>query len=286
MDRYTPENRLLITYEGLTDDVIGAEVTKGLSLFLGQAKGVTTIHPDSVSCIWRAVVKNEPPAQQAAQIMKSQSLASNEPPGMQRQQSQPHQQETSSLVQPQPITNSALSDQQPLSNNAGMIHEETTSQSIKQQQQQSPPILEQQQESLDSDSDSLDDLIREMETKLADGKKLLEQQEQSNGQRLLRTSRLDQTVQSDLLPSHIPDHEHIRHRRLDPAHHNSQRQGPDVPRPYTTEQLDKMMLMLSEVALRYQNVDARLYHVMMGYYEQIRVARAELRGPEEGGGFY
>ena len=287
MDRYTPENRLLITYEGLTDDVIGAEVTKGLSLFLGQAKGVTTIHPDSVPCIWRAVVKNEPPAQQAAQIMKSQSLASNEPPGMQQQQSQPHQQEMSSVVQPQPITNSALSDQQPLSNNAGMIHEETTSQSIKQQQQQqSPPILEQQQESLDSDSDSLDDLIREMETKLADGKKLLEQQQQSNGERLLRTSRLDQTVQSDLLPSHIPDHEHIGHRRLDPAHHNSQRQGPDVPRPYTTEQLDKMMLMLSEVALRYQSVDARLYHVMMGYYEQIRVARAELRGPEEGGGFY
>ena len=61
MDRYTPENRLLITYEGLTDDVIGAEVAKGLSTFLGQAEGVTTIHPDSVPCIWRAVVKNEPP---------------------------------------------------------------------------------------------------------------------------------------------------------------------------------------------------------------------------------
>ncbi len=284
MDRYTPENRLLITYEGLTDDVIGAEVTKGLSLFLGQAKGVTTIHPDSVPCIWRAVVKNEPPAQQAAQIMKSQSLASNQPPGM--QQSQTQQQGTSSVVQPQPNTNSGLLDQQPLSNSAGMIQDQTTSQSIKQQQQS--PLLEHQQESLDSDSDSdsLDDLIREMETKLAEGKKLLQQQQQPNGQRRLRTSQRDQTVLSDLLPSHIPDHEHDRHRRLDPAHHNSQRQGPDVPRPYTPEQLDNMMLMLSEVALRYQNVDARLYHVMMGYYEQIRIARAALLGPKEGGGVY
>lgn len=282
MDRYTPENRLLITYEGLTDDVIGAEVTKGLSLFLGQAKGVTTIHPDSVPCIWRAVVKNEPPAQQAAQIMKSQSLASNQPTGMQH--SQPQQQGTSSVLLPQPDTNSGLLDQQPLSNSAGMIQDQTTSQSIKQQQQS--PLLEQQQESLDSDSDSLDDLIREMETKLADGKKLLQQQQQPNGQRLLRTSQRDQTVPSDLLPSHIPVHEHNRHRRLDPAHHNSQRQGPDVPRPYTPEQLDNMMLMLSKVALRYQNVDARLYHVMMGYYEQIRIAQADLLGPEEGGGFY
>ena len=255
MDRYTPENRLLLTYEGLTDDVIGAEVTKGLSIFLGKAKGVTTIHPDSVPCIWRAVVKNEPPAQQAEQIMKLQSLASNQAPGMQQQpqfqpQQQQQQQETASGVQ---NTNEATLDQQ-------------------------SPLAEEELESLDSESDSLDDLIREMEKKLADGKKLLEQQP-SNGQRLLRASQQDRTTSSDF----VDTHQH-RHRRLDPGHHNSQRQGPDVPRPYTPEQLDKMMVMLSEVAQRYQNVDARLYHIMMGYYEQIRGARAELLGPEVGAG--
>ena len=281
MDRYTSENRLLITYEGLTDDVIGAEVTKGLSLFLGQAKGVTTIHPDSVPCIWRAVVKNEPPAQQAAQIMKLQSLAVNQPPGMQQQQPpqpqhQPQQQQqlqqgTTSVVQPQQTTNVVQLDQQPLPNNAAII--QSTSQSIEQKQQ---PPLEQQQEDLDSDSDSLDYLLREMEKKLADGKKLLQQQG-PNGRRLLRTTQQEQQT----------DH---RHRRLDPGHHDSQRKGPDVPRPYTPEQLDKMMKMLTEVALRYQNVDARLYHIMMGYYEQVRVARADLEGggavPPPPGGFY
>jgi hypothetical protein len=115
-----------------------------------------------------------------------------------------------------------------------------------------------------------------MEKKLADGKKLLQQQG-PNGRRLLRTTQQEQQT----------DH---RHRRLDPGHHNSQRKGPDVPRPYTPEQLDKMMKMLTEVALRYQNVDARLYHIMMGYYEQVRVARADLEGggavPPPPGGFY
>lgn len=265
MDRYTPENRLLVTYEGLTDDVIGAEVTKGLSSFLSQAKGVTTIHPDSVSCIWRAVVKNEPPAQQAAQIMKLQSLASNQPPGM----LQPQRQGTTSAVV-QPNTKLSPLDQQPISHSI---------------QQQQPVQIEEQKEVLDSDSDSLDDLIREMEKKLADGKKLLGQQHPPPiGQRQLRASNWEQTTPSDSRPNFILSSEDNRHRRLDPGHHNSQRKGPDVPRPYTPDQLDKMMRMLSEVAQRYQNVDARLYHIMMGYYDQIRVARAELLGPEEGGG--
>jgi len=79
MDRYKPEDRLLITYEGITDDVIGAEVAKGLNEFLSQVPGVTTIDRESVPCIWRAVVKNEPPPQQAAQIARLQSQALNQP---------------------------------------------------------------------------------------------------------------------------------------------------------------------------------------------------------------
>jgi len=77
MDRYTPENRLFLTYEGLTDDLIGAEVTKGLNEFLGQAPGVTAIDRESVPCVWRAVVKNQPPPQQAAQIERLQAQAVN-----------------------------------------------------------------------------------------------------------------------------------------------------------------------------------------------------------------
>ena len=155
-DRYTPENRHLITYEGLTDELIGAEVAKGLNEFLGQVEGVDPIDQDSVPCVWKAVVKNQPPAEQAAQIAKLQSLALNQP---QSQQSTPEQQQ---------------------------------------------PALR---------------------------------------------------------------------RRLDPGHHDSQRKGPAVPRPYTPEQLDSMMNMLLEIGERFKTEDVRLYHIMMGYYEKVREAR-------------
>ncbi|KAL7475942.1 hypothetical protein ACHAW6_001834 [Cyclotella cf. meneghiniana] len=59
MDRYTPENRYVISYEDLTDDLNGPEVTKGLNEFLGQAEGVEASDPESVPCIWKAVVKNQ-----------------------------------------------------------------------------------------------------------------------------------------------------------------------------------------------------------------------------------
>ena len=149
MDRYAPENRHLITYEGLTDELIGAEVAKGLNEFLGQVEGVDPIDQDSVACIWKAVVKNQPPAEQAAQIAKLQALALNQP-------------------------------------------------------QSEQPALR---------------------------------------------------------------------RRLDPGHHDSQRKGPAVPRPYTPEQLDSMMNMLLEIGERFKTEDVRLYHIMMGYYEKVREAR-------------
>lgn len=182
MDRYTPENRHLITYEGLTDDLIGAEVAKGLNEFLGQVDGVDPIERDSVPCIWKAVVKNQPPAEQAAQIAKLQALALNKPQSQQglNQQGPPY----------------------------------------------SPP--EGQQPSL--------------------------------------------------------------RRRLDPGHHDSQRKGPAVPRPYTTRQLDSMMNMLLEIGERFKAEDVRLYHIMMGYYEKVREARIKMT-PDESvqqppGGFY
>jgi len=78
-------------------------------------------------------------------------------------------------------------------------------------------------------------------------------------------------------------------RRLDPGHHDSQRKGPEVARPYTPEQLDKLMNMLLEVAEKYHTEDVRLYHIMMGYYNNIREERMKMN-PDElvkpPGGYY
>ncbi len=52
-----------------------------------------------------------------------------------------------------------------------------------------------------------------------------------------------------------------------------------------------MMNMLLEVANLYEKKDVRLYHIMMGYYEQIRSERAKMNSDEplnvkSSGGFY
>mmetsp|Transcript_5404 Transcript_5404/g.11479 ORF Transcript_5404/g.11479 Transcript_5404/m.11479 type:complete len:236 (-) Transcript_5404:96-803(-) len=77
-----------------------------------------------------------------------------------------------------------------------------------------------------------------------------------------------------------PNFRHRMRRRLDPGHHDSQRKGPDEPRPYTAGQLDKMMNMLMEIAQKYQD-DARLHQIMMGYYDKVKKAKEEL-GPVAG----
>lgn len=230
MDRYTPENRLLITYEGLTDDLIGAEVTKGLNEFLGMASGVTTIERESVPCIWRAVVKNEPPPQQKAQIEKLQSMAKNQP------QNAP------------PVV------QQP------------------QQQQQQQQIVEVMAE------DPLDVQLREAQAQLQQAQLLIQQQQGAAAPALTVEQQLAQT-QSEFLALQQQQQQGLQpglRRRLDPGHHNSQRKGPEVPRPYTPQQLDSMMNMLLEVGERYHKQDVRLYHIMMGYYEKIREERLRL----------
>eukprot|EP00578_Thalassiosira_sp_NH16_P007412 CAMPEP_0181109138 /NCGR_PEP_ID=MMETSP1071-20121207/18013_1 /TAXON_ID=35127 /ORGANISM="Thalassiosira sp., Strain NH16" /LENGTH=376 /DNA_ID=CAMNT_0023192807 /DNA_START=56 /DNA_END=1186 /DNA_ORIENTATION=- len=151
MDRYTPENRHVLAYEELTDDVRGAVVTENLNNFLGRVEGVIPIATESVPCIWRAVVKNIPPPQQAAHIQHLQKLANN-------------------------------------------------------------------------------NLLAEANERTEPG---------------------------------------IR-RRLNPGHFDSQRKGPQPRRPYTIDQLDKMMSMLLEVAHRYEKEHVQLFNVMMGYYEEIK----------------
>lgn len=206
MDRYPAKDRLLISYEGLTDDFIGPEVAKGLNDFLGQVDGVDPIESDSVPCVWRAVVKNILPPQQAERIKKLQELA-----------------EKIELDK---------------------IAAETGGQAAAPTQQEGQAAA------------GGDDAQAQRDAYLAKTAFDL-----GGGRRALSTAG-----------GGTPG---LR-RRLDLGHGNSQRKGPDEPRPYTVQQLDMMMSMLMEVAERYKNEDIRLYHVMMGYYEKIRVERIKL----------
>jgi len=243
MDRYSAENRLLMTYEGLTDDLIGAEVARGLNDFLGQVEGVTTIDTASVPCIWRAVVKNEPPPQQAEHIKKLQALAVNQPQNDAQAQGQlAVQQQEPQAVPQQPVLGQPVPGQiapQPVGGQPDPGPQGTYPQQPQMVQQ--PPLAQ--------------------------------------GDAYMQQPPIQQPLQQS----------NLRHRRLDPGHHDSQRKGPQVPRPYTPEQLDSMMTMLLEVAEKYQAEDARLYHVMLGYYEKIRTERIQM-SPDEvvkpPGGFY
>ena len=191
MDRFTPENRYIVTYEGLTDDEVGGEVTKGLNEFLGKAEGVTPIVRESVPCVWRAVVKGQPPE-------KQQTHAIEVPPAV--------------VAPPPPNAVASVND-------VNMVNAEH------------PPLMQQFQLPFTAG---------------------------------FHGSNVEQMQGPNL------------RRRLDPAHQDSQRKGPDYPRPYTLDQLDKMMKMLKEVAGRYNN--EAVHDIMMEYHAKVAVAKAELGG--------
>jgi len=321
MDRYAAADRLLITYEGLTDDVIGPEVTKTLNEFLGRVDGVTPIDESSVACVWRAVVKNEPPAQQAEKFKALQEVALKEQlegggavtseaaaaPVVEKQAVQ-----APVAVNPQPTAAQLTPEQIQVINQdpaaevpvAAAIPQQTvaipqqtvpmqqTSQQLAPMQQSQPQMTQQytpmqqtqqiapmqqtqlapmQQETLPLGQSSTG--IQDLEAQI-----LAAQQALAEGQQLVDQQQQQQT------PG-------LR-RRLDPGHHNSQRAGPVQPRPYTPEQLDKMMAMLMEVADKYNNTeDIRVYHIMTKYYNEIKVEREKLNGagelpPEPAGGFF
>ncbi|KAL3784840.1 hypothetical protein ACHAW5_009059 [Stephanodiscus triporus] len=302
MERYSPENRLLLTYEGLTDDLIGPEVTKALNDFLGRARGVTPIHQDSVACVWRAVVKNEPPEHQAAQFKKLQSQAVNTPPGTIQKQTERNLADE----QPRDPSGALFAKEQYLRNSAIPL---LSPQSIP-----SPPVQQRRDPNVGSaeifpivsgepanyadgeGGDPFDALNEEMQKILARGKELLRRNQQLDHQNEIHEGPQPQQqqqqhqIQQTGIRNEMYQYD-MSHRRLDPGHHNSQRAGPDVPRPYLPRQLDNMMNMLLEVANRYENTDVRLYHIMMGYYEQIRKERAKMNSDEplnvkSAGGFY
>ena len=308
MDRYSPENRLLITYEGLTDDLIGAEVAKGLNDFLGQVDGVNPIARDSVGCIWRAVVKNEPPPQQAAQIAKLQEQAKNLPQNEQQatgevSPSQPQQQESSSSQQQQQqsgegglqLTGTQTLEEQLAQANAKLAELNTQKQSLSAPQQIVGGSLSAPQQIVGGSSPQQLSSSPQQQQQLSSSSYSQQQIQQAQP---LQSSQLQQpqqyvsSAQQQQPQQQLTSQSGGLRRRLDPGHHDSQRKGPEVPRPYTPEQLDKMMNMLLEVAEKYQNDDVRLYHIMMGYYEKIREERGKI-SKEDGtkigsppGGYY
>lgn len=399
MERYaeTPENRLLLTYEGLTDELVGPDVTRTLNDFLGMAKGVTPIESESVPCIWKAVVKNQPPEHQKEQFDKLQSQASNrpqrgsipvpsaiQPPRTnnrgggedgakqeeRRQQSrkesvskgrspppaerhlegggeQSVQQDTRSMggSSTSSSTNTALSIKEMYLRNSAIpllltkkeppYHKIIPSEHVNSVPNQDSGTIIVDKEMLSTnknddvdppppinrndDVDPLDVLNEEMKKILVDGQELLirtRRKKPFNVQQLDTLSRqqesfvFENVIDSSSLGGHnrrlqvvVNEEEedddmnemmmihNLSHRRLDPGHHNSQRAGPDVPRPYLPRQLDNMMQMLLEIANMYEKKDVRLYHIMMGYYEQIRSERGKMNSDEpmnvkSVGGFY
>jgi hypothetical protein len=316
MDRYAPENRLLLTYEGLTDNLIGPEVAKGLNEFLGKAKGVTPISSDSVACVWRAVVKNEPPEHQKEQIerLQAQALDPNQRTNLKKTDRNLVEQPaplsaanipglTSPPIQPKPLPsddrigapsakeqyllNSATLMQTPKVALAELARPQEAQLQKHPSKQQAPTIHGDPAAAAGEEVDPLDALKEKMEKVLARGKELQAQQKLKENQEGPQHGK--QQPQGGM-QEEMPRYD-LSHRRLDPGHHNSQRSGPDVPRPYLPRHLDSMMDMLMEVANRYEKTDVRLYHIMMGYCEQIRSERAKLNSDEplrvkSNGGFY
>lgn len=279
MDRFTPENRLLITYEGLTDDLIGAEVTKGLNEFLGRARGVTPIASESVACVWRAVVKNEPPPQQAAQIKKLEALAVNVPQGgYESQHRTPEEAVAAARAKAK-----ELSEQQQQQSASDLLDQTLRAVQQKPRQEQRASL----EDELAAARERLD-YVQQQLLEATQRQVTIEQPPPvgSLEQQLIEAQRQIEEGQQLLAQTRGQGR-----RRLDLGHMNSRRKGPEVARPYTPEQLDKMMNMLLEVAQKYEREDVRLYHIMMGYYEQIRGERAKLskdrpEGVMPPGGFY
>ncbi|KAL3809248.1 hypothetical protein ACHAXA_007072 [Cyclostephanos tholiformis] len=264
--KFIMRNRLLITYEGLTDNLIGPQVAKGLNEFLGKARGVTPIHSDSVACIWRAVVKNEPPENQAAQIKKLQAQALNQPLGTYQKKTE----------QEKYLRNTAILMQTPEVVPAELARPQEAQHKQLPSNQQAPTINGNPADAHEVDVDPLDLLMEKMQKALARGKVLQTRNQLEKNQGGQQNGQLQKQGE---MQNEMPQYD-LSHRRLDPGHHNSQRGGPDVPRPYLPRQLDNMMNMLLEVANRYEKTDVRLYHIMMGYCEQVRSERAKLNSDE------
>lgn len=322
MDRMTPENRYVITYEGLTDDLIGAEVTKGLNEFLGRAEGVEPIDRESVPCIWKAVVKNQPPEHQKEQIDKlvkakagSESelggkVASSEgsaPAGKDSVGSAPNvanealAMETNAAMSPEGQQMTEITSEKKIWNGdekpLQTVYLDQTQQQFQQHQgvglqmpadtqqmfQQMPPQSQMQFQQMPAQSQM--QFQQPQMQQFGQYPEMQQQFQQPQMQQFGQYPEMQQQQQPMQMQFQQPGN--LRHRRLDPGHHDSQRKGPNIPRPYTVKQLELMMQMLKELGDRYQD-DVRLTNIMNGYYEKVQKARDELGGKPMAppGGFF
>ena len=68
-----------------------------------------------------------------------------------------------------------------------------------------------------------------------------------------------------------PKHEGEKRRRLDPAHHDSQRSGP-TERPYTQALLESMSNMLAELIQKWGDRHLHLRNILEGYQQEVHAA--------------
>lgn len=347
-----PENRYVITYEGLTDDLIGAEVTKGLNEFLGKAEGVDPIDRDSVACVWRAVVKNQPPEQQKEQIEKLQKAkAGNESelggkvktaaapaaPIVSAENSLGSAPNVANAAPAKEMSAAALVEMkaEPAASQFEQVGEkkvwngdekslqtmylDQTQQQFQQLQgiglqmssaetqqmaQQLPAGNQQQQFYQQMPAAESQMMFQQPQQIMSAESQMFQQpvpiesqmqyqQPQTQQQQYGQYPQMQQYQQPQMQYQPMQtqfEPGNLRHRRLDPGHHDSQRKGPNVPRPYTQKQLELMMQMLKELGDRYSD-DVRLNNIMKGYYEKVEKARDELVAgaggvKEPAGGFF
>jgi hypothetical protein len=57
MDTYETQNRMVLCYESLIDDDLGAAEAMKIAEFLNRSDGVTTVTPEEVPCVWHTVIK-------------------------------------------------------------------------------------------------------------------------------------------------------------------------------------------------------------------------------------
>jgi len=143
MDRYTPENRLVITYEGLTDDLIGGEVTKSLARFLGEAEGVNPIAEESVPCVWGVVVKNKQPTLPPGPAPKPDQAAAG---GAEAEQQKPQSHDGQPSADQQAMEQQQMQEQQESEQQQGMQEQQAMEQQQQEQQMQEQQAMEQQQQ--------------------------------------------------------------------------------------------------------------------------------------------
>ena len=72
------DSLLLVSYEDITNEMIGPLATMRIAKFLAQTEGVVPIEEQSVPCVWKTIVKYKnkpPPPRDSRRLMSREKLA-------------------------------------------------------------------------------------------------------------------------------------------------------------------------------------------------------------------